>query len=298
MDSATFVEKAKNIAKNYKTLYVNGCFGAPLVSAYYSRYLTNTSYNKKAERQALIKANTNTNPTTFGFDCVCLIKGILWGWTGATNKSYGGATYASNGVPDIGTEEIITVCKNVSSTFNAATMVPGELLWMSGHVGIYIGDGLCIECTPAWKDGVQITAVQNFGQKAGYNSRTWTKHGKLPYVDYTKATTSSSSSTSSSSNSAASTSTSTSTSSTSSNETTVTLPVLKKGDKVAAVKTLQRLLSSLGYKGTDGKVVSVDGSFGGNTYKAVGDFQTKNGIGVDYTVGPKTWTKLLSGSQV
>ena len=36
---------------------------------------------------------------------------------------------------------------------------------------------------------VQITAVGNIGSKAGYNTRRWTKHGKLPYVDYTGAST-------------------------------------------------------------------------------------------------------------
>lgn len=41
-----------------------------------------------------------------------------------------------------------------------------------------------MECTPAWYDKVQITAVANIGSKSGYNSRTWTKHGKLPWVDY------------------------------------------------------------------------------------------------------------------
>ena len=30
---------------------------------------------------------------TFGFDCVCLIKGILWGWNGNLNHVYGGATF-------------------------------------------------------------------------------------------------------------------------------------------------------------------------------------------------------------
>ena len=56
---------------------------------------------------------------------------------------------------------------------------------MPEHIGIYIGDGLCVECTPAWKNCVQITAVGNIGTKSGYNTRTWKKHGKLPYVDYT-----------------------------------------------------------------------------------------------------------------
>ena len=35
----------------------------------------------------------------------------------------------------------------------------------------------------------KITAVGNIGSKAGYNTRRWTKHGKLPYVDYTGAST-------------------------------------------------------------------------------------------------------------
>ena len=30
-----------------------------------------------------------------------------------------------------------------------------------------------------------MTAVGNIGAKSGYNTRTWTKHGKLPYVTYT-----------------------------------------------------------------------------------------------------------------
>ena len=77
---------------------------------------------------------------------------------------------------------MIGKCSNVSTNFS--TIEVGELLWTEGHVGIYIGDGLGVECTPKWKGGVQITAVGNIGTKPGYNTRTWSKHGKLPYVDY------------------------------------------------------------------------------------------------------------------
>ena len=66
-------------------------------------------------------------------------------------------------------------------------MAVGEAVWMSGHIGIYIGDGLAVECSPKWENKVQITAVGNIGSKAGYNTRTWTKHGKLPYVDYSES---------------------------------------------------------------------------------------------------------------
>ena len=44
-----------------------------------------------------------------------------------------------------------------------------------------------MECSPAFENDVQITAVGNIGKKAGYNTRTWQKHGRLPYVDYSDA---------------------------------------------------------------------------------------------------------------
>ena len=180
MTNEEFVKKLKNVL-NYKTLYVIGCFGAPMTEKNKTRYINNGShngYNARSERKAMIQAATDD---TFGFDCVCLIKGILWGWNGDKTKNYGGATYASNGVPDIGADSIINVCKNISTDFNNIEV--GELLWTSGHVGIYIGDGLAIECTPSWKNGVQITACNR--TVSGYNRRNWKKHGKLPYITYT-----------------------------------------------------------------------------------------------------------------
>lgn len=180
MPVATFIKKAKDAALNHKTLYVMGCFGAPMTAANKARYTQNNKYNRRPERTAMINAATDD---TFGFDCVCLIKGLLWGWNADKTKTYGGASYASNGVPDYGADTMINVCTGVSTDFSK--IEPGEAVWKSGHIGIYIGDGLAVECTPSWKNKVQITAVANIGKKSGYTSRTWTKHGKLPYVDYT-----------------------------------------------------------------------------------------------------------------
>ncbi len=190
MKAQTLVDKAVDIAKNYKTLYVMGCFGAPMTAANKTRYINNgaaNNYNAKADRKAMINAAT---AGTFGFDCVNLIKGILWGWCGDASKRYGGATYptaamfAAGACPDVGADGMIAKCTGVSTT-GWASMVPGEAVWMSGHIGIYIGDGLAVECTPSFANKVQITAVANIGKKAGYNARTWTKHGKIPWVDYT-----------------------------------------------------------------------------------------------------------------
>ena len=167
----------KNVAQNFKTLYVMGCFGAPMTDANKERYCNNHSYNKKAARTRMIQA---ASADTFGFDCVCLIKGLLWGWDGDTSKIYGGAGYAVNGVPDIGADGMITKCRDVSTDFSKIEV--GEAVWMKGHIGVYVGDGLAVECTPKWDNKVQITACNR--TVAGYHRRDWTKHGKLPYVTY------------------------------------------------------------------------------------------------------------------
>ncbi len=181
MTNIELANKLKDIAKNYKTLYVMGCFGAPMTASNKKRYTQNHSYNRQAARTAMINA---ASADTFGFDCVCLIKGVLWGWKGDKNAIYGGASYACNGVPDIGADTMITVCKNISTDFSKIEI--GEAVWMEGHIGVYVGDGLAVECTPRWDNKVQITACNR--SVSGYNRRNWTKHGRLPYVTYTQQT--------------------------------------------------------------------------------------------------------------
>lgn len=181
MTNIELANKLKDIAKNYKTLYVMGCFGAPMTASNKKRYTQNHSYNRQAARTAMINA---ASADTFGFDCVCLIKGVLWGWKGDKNAVYGGASYACNGVPDIGADTMITVCKNVSTDFSKIEV--GEAVWMEGHIGVYVGDGLAVECTPRWDNKVQITACNR--SVSGYNRRNWTKHGRLPYVTYVQQT--------------------------------------------------------------------------------------------------------------
>jgi hypothetical protein len=267
MKASEFIEKLHDVVNNYKTLYVMGCFGAPLNSKNKTRYCTNHEYNKQAKRTQFIQAAT---ADTFGFDCVNLIKGILWGWTGDKTKLYGGAKYATNGVPDVGADVMITKCLNISTDFS--NLVPGEALWTNGHIGVYIGDGLAIECTPAWKNKVQITAVKNMGAKSGYNNRTWKKHGKLPYIEYDVTDTYKKVETKTE------------------GVCTVDVKVLKKGSKGDAVKSLQILLVGYGHScGSSG----VDGDFGAGTYKAVRAYQKAVGLKVDGEVGSVTWAKLL-----
>lgn len=181
MTNLELVAKVREIAEKYKTVYILGCIGSPMTPAMKTQHTVKTNYNFNKQADRVKKINSCTEDT-FGFDCVCLIKGVLWGWSGNKSKTYGGAVYKSNNVPDIGADAMIKECSGVSTNFSK--IEKGEVVWMKGHIGVYIGDGLCVECTPIWKDGVQITAVKNIGSKKGYNERTWTKHGKLPYITY------------------------------------------------------------------------------------------------------------------
>ena len=256
---------AEAVAKNYKTLYVLGAFGWPMTDKMKKRAKEEQKNNQKAERSAKIDS---ADAKTFGFDCVCLIKALLWGWNGDASKNYGGAAYESNGVPDINEAEMIKVCSDVSTDFSNIQV--GEVVWMQGHIGVYIGNGLAVECTPKWKDCVQITAVLNIGKKSGYNGRTWTKRGKLPYVSYPAEVKP--------------------VAKPAANTVAVKLPVLKKGAKGEQVKALQALLIGYGYScGSSG----VDGSFGSATDNAVRAYQKDHGLAVDGSVGPATWSSLL-----
>ena len=180
MTNIELKNKLLDIVNNYKTIYGMGTWGWVVTQSAIDRKVKESSW-WTSSKVNIVKKVIGKN--YFMFDCVGLIKGILWGWNGS-NKIYGGAGYACNGVPDVNTEGMLAKCKNVSTNFSNVEV--GEYLWMSGHCAIYIGDGLCVECTPIWKNGVQITAVANIGKKSGYNSRTWTKHGKLPYIAYEK----------------------------------------------------------------------------------------------------------------
>lgn len=71
---------------------------------------------------------------------------------------------------------------------------------------------------------------------------------------------------------------------------TVTLPVLRRGDKGESVKAMQRLLIANGYNcGGYG----ADGDFGAATEKALKSFQKAKGLAVDGICGPATWASLL-----
>lgn len=124
------------------------------------------------------------NGSSWNFDCVILVKAILWGWCENKNHAHGGANYLSNGVADDTADGLINRCSNISTDFTNITV--GELLYMGGHVGVYIGNGEVIECTGAWERKVLYSKIDSNGRRSrnGKQVGSWLKHGKLPYIDY------------------------------------------------------------------------------------------------------------------
>lgn len=180
MDSRDFVTKLLRIAEDRKTVYMWGTFGTPVTeSAISGKAKQYPSWYTSAKQAALRKF---IGRGYFGFDCVGLIKGVFWGWSGNAGATYGGAKYASNSVPDVSADGMLAKLENVSTDFSNITS--GEAVWMSGHIGVYAGNGKVVECTPSWENGVQVTACWNIGKITGLNGRKWVKHGKLPYVSY------------------------------------------------------------------------------------------------------------------
>lgn len=273
MAGRTLAARAVDIAQRKKTIYMYAAYGFKVTDATIkSKSLQNLNGWYTTKRINMLKEVANQQPPTWGFDCVNLIKGILWGWTGDETKEKGGAVYGANGIPDTNADGMIKRCSDVSSDFTDIAV--GEAVWISGHIGIYIGDGLAVECTPNWANGVQITAVHNIAKQAGFNGRTWVKHGKLPHVDYGQDAGAGEA---------------------------IELPedalgrrILKKGCQGEDVRELQRLLIQLGYELGDWgpNHDGADGEFGTATLKALLAFQAAAALEVDGLFGPASLSAL------
>ncbi len=144
--------------------YVWGTYGHVLTRSLFDSKLT--QYPEGVGNYAgFIQANWLGRRTA---DCVGLVKGYCWFDPEA--QSIG---YEVNGMPDIGTEQMINWCEE-SGSMDTMPEIPGLLLWMDGHVGIYIGNGYAIEAMGTESGVVQTTLAD----------RGWAKWGKLPCIEY------------------------------------------------------------------------------------------------------------------
>ena len=173
MNNIELKNKLVDLANNHATVYGYGCWGNKLTESLINAKAKQYNWWYTSVKKNQLLKMTKLGYDVWAFDCVNMIKGILWGWNGDCSKSNGGAVYASNGVPDVSADGMIKLCRELSSDFSNIEI--GEAVWQKGHIGVYIGNGEVIECTPAWKNKVQITKL---------SQRKWLKHGKLPYITY------------------------------------------------------------------------------------------------------------------
>lgn len=187
------VSKLNEIVEDYDTMYVYGAIGQHLTASLIANRAKAYGWFYTEKRLAQYEKAIASGKYIWSFDCVNVIKSVLWGWNGDKSKSYGGAVYGSNGVSDVNADGCINICKNVKSYYGSNDDVDpwddiqiGEAVWTNGHIGIYVGEGLAIECTPKWDNKLQITGVGNKPFNKTYNGkkRTWKKHGKLPWITY------------------------------------------------------------------------------------------------------------------
>lgn len=219
-------------------------------------------------------------------DCVGMIKGFFWTNGGQGVRDYidgkGDFTnkYGSNGCPDKSANGMFDWCKSKKvkwGSINTLPEVPGVLLFKSGHVGVYIGNGYAVEAQ-GFAYGVKKTKVA---------SRSWVNWAYLPdtLLDYSNtnpvepapqpepAPT----------------------------PTTIDITNLIKAVKTnkqilklkspmmksTAIKELQKALNFLGYNcGT------ADGIFGSNTKAGVKAFQKAKKLEVDGEFGPLSLAAL------
>ena len=110
-------------------------------------------------------------------DCVGLIKGYLW------CDSPEDETPKYNAAQDKSANGMYNACKERGKIATMPDII-GLLVFMEGHVGVYIGGGYVIEAR-GFSSGVVKTKLAGRG---------WTKWGKCPYITYTSAAASNSAS--------------------------------------------------------------------------------------------------------
>ena len=171
-------------------------------------------------------------------DCVGMIKSFFW--TG--NQYDTDPKYATNGCPDKSANGMYKLCKK-NGPIKSIPDIPGIVVWKSGHIGVYVGNGYTVEMK-----GFAYDCVRNKVTKG-----PWTNWGMLPdtMIKYDDEPT--------------------------------PVPKLgdrdlKKGCEGSDVAELQSDLTKLGYSLPR---YGADGDFGSETESAVKAFQTDYGLKVD-----------------
>lgn len=152
---------------NLKTVYMWGSFGQLVSDKFITQKSTQYPYPKYSfySPKKITHLKSFIGKDVYAYDCVGLIKGYLWdgGYDSSQDKS----------------ANVLYQAAKVKGNIKTMPDTPGLLVWMEGHIGVYIGNGEVIEATPILKDGVQRTKL---------NYRAWHAWCECPYITYEERT--------------------------------------------------------------------------------------------------------------
>ena len=239
--------------------YAKKQVGRPYWYGTYGQTATEELYNGKKKQYPKYYTATDFSKQ-YGqrvHDCSGLIEGYMMSETPDTPPKYKSKyDYTANGLR--------AACKE-KGDIDTLPEIPGVCVFYDGHVGVYIGNGEVIEAR-----GHSYGVV-----KTKLSARGWKWWGKHPQIEYVTAAQPDSKPVT--------------------DYTDVPLPTIRPGASGTAVKRVQAILNSLGYKNLAGNPLTVDGDYGSVTEKRIREFQSSNGLTADGIIGQKTWGKLITG---
>ncbi|MDR0952464.1 MAG: hypothetical protein LBM18_06020 [Oscillospiraceae bacterium] len=150
--------------------YCEAQLGRPYWMGTFGQVATASIYNYNKQRLGGYYTASDF-PSQYGqkvHDCIGLIKGYLWSETPESEPKY-----ASNSVPDVNEAGMYQLSEE-KGAISTMPDVPGMLVYLPGHVGVYIGGGEVIEAR-----GHAYGVV-----KTKLSGRGWQTWGKCPYIDY------------------------------------------------------------------------------------------------------------------
>ena len=186
-------------------------------------------------------------------DCINLAKAYMW-----LDEATGKQIYGSNGCPDTNADGMYNKAKE-KGDIRTLPEIPGIMLHLSGHAGIYIGNGWAIEAR-GFKYGVVKTRV---------SERGWLHWYKMPGVTYEDGAIAEEIP----------------------QQVVLGARTLKKGSKGDDVMLLQELLIKNGYSLPR---YGADGDYGMETVSAVAALQDNEGLEVDGIYGKQTHAALMA----
>lgn len=110
-------------------------------------------------------------PSQYGkrvHDCVGIVKGYMW-----SDGPHAKPVYLANNFPDVSANGLLSICVE-RGDIKTIPEVVGVCVFMSGHVGVYIGGGFVVEAR-GHAYGVVKTRLA---------ARPWRQWGKIPVLQY------------------------------------------------------------------------------------------------------------------